>query len=616
MCGICGVCFNDPKSKAPEDLLRRMTTALRHRGPDGDGFLVRQNIGLGHRRLSIIDLAGGDQPIFNEDGRIGIVFNGEIYNYVELAEELKAAGHRFRTHSDTEVIVHLYEEMGDTCVERLRGMFTFAIWDGRDGSVLLARDRLGIKPLFYSPQPDRFLFASEMKSILEDPAIARKVNLSALREYLALGYVPGDTCILNGVSKLSPGHVLRWQNGTFRIEKFWDVEFPAPVHKPGDDSSREAEHVLREAVRIHMRSDVPVGVLLSGGVDSAAMVALASVETNTPLKTFSIGFEEKDYCELAFARQTATRYNTEHHEIIVKDHDLSVLPQVVWHLDEPFADPSSVPTYYVCREAAKHVKVCLSGDGSDEIFGGYTRYRKAMNYKYVDWAPIGLRRSVASFANLLPHVMWGKGLLGRIGAEGVERYLQTVGIFHPSECNTILGHVPQEPALPLTRYLAPYFSNPGQNVLATLQHTDQKTYLPDDILVKVDRMSMQNSLEIRPPFLDHVVVEFANRCSADMKIRKGVSKAVLKDLMRKYIPSSVIDRKKTGFGMPIKHWFRNGMQHTARELLLGRDARSAAFFDPAEVERVVSGHQYGARDLSERIWSLLVFEQWCRTLKI
>src|SRR5438445_11269098 len=360
MCAIWGICMRAPYARVERELLRRMTTVLRHRGPDGDGYLVRDNVGFGNRRLSIIDLAGGDQPIYNEDGTIGVVFNGEIYNYVELMATLIAQGHRFATKSDTEVIVHLYDEYGERCVEHLRGMFAFAIWDGRQSSVFLARDRLGIKPLFYRATGDCLLFASELKSLVQDPQVARDLNLGAIPSYLTYGYVPGDSCILAGISKLPPGHTLTWRDGQIHTTRYWDVSFAAdPIQ---DDSAYIEQLVpaLREAIALHMRSDVPVGILLSGGVDSSTIVALASQEAQSRLKTFSVGFAGVEYNELAWARRIADLYNTEHVEIVVREQDVSVLPDIVWHLDEPFADPSALPTYYVCREAASHVRVCLT----------------------------------------------------------------------------------------------------------------------------------------------------------------------------------------------------------------------------------------------------------------
>ncbi len=617
MCGICGICLREPGASVPGELLKQMTTVLTHRGPDGTGYLVKGNIGLGHTRLSIIDLDAGDQPIYNEDSSIGVVFNGEIYNYVELMADLIARGHRFRTHSDTEVIVHLYEEYGERCVDHLRGMFAFAVWNGHDGSVFLARDRLGIKPLFYLQADERFVFASELKSLLCDRSIAREVDIEVLSEYLALGYVPGDRCIVRGTSKLAPGHTLTWLHGRIDVRKYWDVNCRVDTLRGADGYVEEFDSVLQEAVRLHLRADVCVGMFLSGGVDSATITALASRQLGTPVKTFSVGFAEEDYSELAVARETADRYQTQHHEIIVRDRDVSVLPDIVWHLDEPFADPSALPTYYVCREAAKHVKVCLSGDGADEILGGYTRYRDAMAYKWVDWIPAAIRRMVCDPASaLMPRFMWGKGLIERIGATGARRYLDLAGVFSAKECAGLLPQRAEAPSGGISRSLDRFWANADGDLLTTLQTVDQKTYLPDDILVKVDRMAMQNSLEVRPPFLDHKVVEFANACPPNLKVNNGVGKVILKAAMRDRLPEAVINRRKMGFGIPIKDWFRGGMEHAAADMLLGASARSGRFLERRAVEGVLRGHGRGMRDLSRKIWSLLVFEQWCRTYRV
>jgi len=612
MCGICGICMRGASRPVDLDRLRRMTALLAHRGPDGEGFLRQGAVGFGHRRLSIIDIEEGAQPIFNEDESIGIVFNGEIYNYVELMEDLKGRGHRFRTHSDTEVIVHLYEELGDACVEALRGMFAFAIWDGRDGSVLLARDRLGIKPLFFSVDDASLVFASEMKAIVETAQSRPPLQVDVLREYLTYGYVPGDRCIVSGIEKLPPGHILRWRHGQMTTTSYWDVSLEANGRHGSTDFRGALDDALHEAVRIHLRADVPVGVLLSGGVDSSAVVALASRALEHPLQTFSIGFAEADFNELEAARITAERYRTEHHELVVRDHDLDILPEVVRHLDEPFADPSALATYYVCREAARHVKVCLSGDGADELFAGYHRYRQFQDYARFDAVPLAVRRGLrAGLGRVWPRWLSGRGALDRMGSNGAERYLGTIGIFSGDEIANLLAIAPASGMWSPTRCFEPYFDANGGGV-TTLQHVDQKTYLPDDILVKVDRMAMQNSLEVRPPFLDHAVVECANRCPEHLKFRGGAGKVLLKEILADRVPGTLLQRRKMGFGLPIKHWFRGNMNGYAGDLLLSSQARSAAYFARPAVERLLADHARGGRDLSRRIWALIVFEWWCR----
>ncbi len=617
MCGICGICHTDRQAVVDRALLKKMTDALAHRGPDGDGYLLRGHVGFGHRRLSIIDIDGGDQPIFNEDESISIILNGEIYNYLELMDQLRARGHVFRTRSDTETIVHLYEDYGERCVEHLRGMFAFAIFDARKQCVLLARDRLGIKPLFYAELEDRMIFASEMKAILEDCTVPRSIDLSALAEYTAYGYVPGDRCIMHGIAKLQPGCTLKWEGGKTRVHQYWSLDSPAELAPVGDDPEGDIDAALMEAVRLHMRADVPVGVLLSGGVDSATMVALASQVVDRPVKTFSVGFHEDDMSELPVARLTAERYQTEHHEILVTDRDVSVLSDIVRHLDEPFADPSALPMYYVCREAARSVKVCLTGDGADEIFAGYTRYREFLSYRYIDWIPRPIRQALfLPLALAMPNVMWGKGLLRRMASDEVERYMGQIGIFSSPECAALMpDHETARLVRPIERYLCCSGAHRGEPV-ARLQYVDQRTYLPDDILVKADRMSMQNSLELRPPFLDHRLVSLANCCASSLKIGAGSGKRILKSLMKERIPHEVLERPKTGFGSPIKHWFRGGLAPLAREMVLSPSSRAAAYYERRTMERIISGHQYGLRDLSRRIWLLLVFEHWCREFAI
>jgi asparagine synthase (glutamine-hydrolysing) len=592
-----------------------MTSALRHRGPDGDGFLVRGNVGFGHRRLSIIDLVQGDQPIYNEDGTVGIVFNGEIYNYVELMASLATRGHRFATKSDTEVIVHLYEEYGERCVDHLRGMFAFAIWDDRRSCVFLARDRLGIKPLFYWATDDRLVFASELKAILQDPHVPRSLNMDAVQSYLAYGYVPGDCCIFNGISKLPPGHTLTWCAGRVRTAQYWDVAFePSPANSD-EHYTEQLLPALQEAVALHMRSDVPVGILLSGGVDSSTVVALASSQMSSKIKTFSVGFAEQDYNELAWARRVADRYKTDHLEVMVRDRDISALPDIVWHLDEPFADPSALPTYFICREAAKHVRVCLTGDGADEVFAGYTRYRNARSYRYIDWVPRPVRQAVsASLASVTPAAMWGRGLIERVGTGGADRYLASVGVFSAKESAVLLYLPPNSSRI--VRNLDPYFAAHDRDLLTRMQHADQKNYLPDDILVKVDRMSMQSSLEIRPPFLDHRIVQFGNTCPSRLKFRGGTGKYVLKQSVREYLPHEILHRRKMGFGIPIKHWFREGLEGLAEDMLLGGSSRSASFLNRRAVSDLLQAQRYGMRDLSRRLWSLIMLERWCRSYLI
>jgi len=596
------------------EVLRAMRDTLTHRGPDGAGEFLAEGVGLAHRRLSIIDLAGGTQPMENEDGSLVLTFNGEIYNYLELKPDLERRGHRFRTTSDTEVILHLYEERGPACVDALNGMFAFALWDKRQRRLLLARDRLGKKPLYYQESGASLIFASELKALRQHPRVHPRVAPAALDDYLAYGYVPDDGCILEGVRKLPPGCILCWENGTARVERYWEVEFAEATGPDEATWLEELEDLLRQAIRIRLRSDVPLGVFLSGGVDSSAIAALASSESAGRVKTFSIGFDERDYDELAYARLIAERYGTDHHELIVRDHDLSVLPELVHHLDEPFADPSALPTYYVCREARKHVTVCLSGDGGDEVFAGYTRYQQAQRHGRWDCLRgIGVGKLCGVVSGLVPRAVPGRGTLERLAAQGAQRYALQVGIFSASERRELLSEDLQPTVQPDGALFAPYFTPDVERDLVTrLQHADQKTYLPDDILMKVDRMSMQNSLEVRAPLLDYRVVEFANSIPSTLKLPDGRLKGLLKKMLAPHLPAAVLGRRKMGFGIPIKHWFRGSRKRYAHELLLSSDARSRNWLDPQAVARLLRDHESGGRDLSQKVWALVALEYWCR----
>jgi asparagine synthase (glutamine-hydrolysing) len=612
VCGIVGICEADRAAAVDEGLLKRATGRLSHRGPDGEGLLLRGHVGFGHRRLSIIDLAGGSQPIFNEDRRVAVVFNGEIYNYLELQAELERCGHRFTTSSDTEAIVHAYEEYGTRCVDRFRGMFAFAIWDGRDGSVFVARDRLGKKPLFYRFHEGRLLFASELKALLEDPTVPREVDEAALDDYLAYSCIPTDRCIFKGIQKLAPGHWLQWKDGRLRIERYWDVSF-----EPGPEADEKAwterlEEELRTAVRLRLRADVPLGVFLSGGVDSSAITALACQELGRPVKTFSIGFRHLDFDELPYARMVADRYQTDHHELIVDDHDISLTEDLAYHLDEPFADPSALPTFLVCREARRHVTVCLSGDGGDEVFAGYSRYAEALRLARFDVVPAPVRQTVGSAAlSLTPPALWGHGLVERLSRSGAGRYLAQIADFSVEERRDLLADLGPGVVSSRARLYEPFFRN-GHDLVSTLQHVDQKNYLPDDILVKADRTSMQVSLEMRTPLLDHRVAEIANAAPGPLKFRSGAGKRIFKRLLEPHLPAEVLHRRKMGFGVPIKYWFRGAMQDYARDLLLSPGSRCLRYLSRRPIERIVRDHGRGMRDFSRKIWALVMLEHWCR----
>ncbi len=613
MCGIVGICEPGLAASVDREVVHRATQRLRHRGPDGEGFYFRDNVGLGHRRLSIIDLAGGAQPMFNEDGTIAIVFNGEIYNYRELQRELEGLGHRFASSSDTEAIIHAYEQWGTECLQRFVGMFAFAIWDDRQRCAFLARDRLGKKPLFYHAAGGRLVFASELKALLEDPAVPRRVDLRAVDDYLAYSYVPSDRCILSGVSKLPPGHWMRWRDGSLETRSYWQVDFrPGPPLREEEWAAR-IEQALRRAVRLRLRADVPLGIFLSGGIDSSAVAAIASQELGGAVNTFSVGFGHADFDELRYARLVAERYRTHHHELIVEDRDLSLVADVAYHLDEPFGDPSALPTFMVCREARKHVTVCLSGDGGDEVFAGYSRYRDALRYARLDRAPAAARRWISDkVQRVLPHEVWGRGFVERLGPSGLGRYFAQLSEFTAEERRALLAGCGPDVVTEGPRRFETSLDQPADDLVARLQLVDQQNYLPDDILVKVDRTSMQNSLEVRAPFLDHALVELANAGPTRLKLRDGRGKYLLRKLLEPHLPAPILSRRKMGFGVPIKHWFRGSMEPYARELLLSSESRASKYLSRAAIERTIEQHGRGMRDRSRQIWLLLMLEHWCR----
>ena len=617
MCGICGICATDPQARIDPAVVEALAATLAHRGPDGKGLHVNGRVALGHRRLSIIDLAHGAQPMFSADGTVAIVFNGEIYNYVELRQELIASGRRLRTDSDTEVIIHLYEQRQEECLHALNGMFAFALWDQNNGRLFAARDRLGEKPLYYFVKDGRLAFASELKAFARYPGFEPRICLESLDHYLAYGYIPAPWTIFEGVHKLPAAHALIWENGRLRTYRYWRTEVSPTGRLDEVEYVRELRRRLDESIRIRLRSDVPLGAFLSGGIDSSAIVALASLQMDRPLETFSVGFAFQDFDESPFARIVAKRYRTRHHELRVDDLDISIFPELVAYFDEPFADPSAVPTYYVAREARRFVKVCLSGDAGDELFAGYDQYANCRKRRWMDMVPAGLRGPVLrSAARLWPDAMKGAGWLRRMSVSGAERYQREMGIFDARQRRDLLqpdalAHARLEPWL-----FADYFHANGRDPVATRQFADQMTYLPEDILVKVDRTAMKNSLEVRVPFLDHTVVEWVNAMPTDMKLRGNRRKYVLKQVLRDLLPAEVLDRGKRGFGMPIKHWFRGDLDGFARDLLLSPSNRSQRFFRPDAVRRLLDGHQRGLRDLSRRVWAVLWFEQWCRTFGI
>jgi asparagine synthase (glutamine-hydrolysing) len=621
MCGIAGFVessfttspFTLDRSRA---LVHRMCDVIRHRGPDDEGVWVDAGVALGMRRLSIIDLSTGHQPIHNEDRSIWIVFNGEIYNFRELRLELESAGHRFYTSTDTEVIVHAYEQWGTGAIARLRGMFGLAIWDTRTRTLLVARDRIGIKPMHYATVNGRLYFGSELKSLLEAPDLPRDLDPDALNHYLSFLYTPRDGSIFKSVRKLPPGHLLTWTDGRLAIEQYWQMPVTESFAGSEQDAVQQLRAVLSDAVRSHMISDVPLGAFLSGGVDSSLVVGLMSEISAARVKTFSIGFDEPAFDELEHARRVADHFGTEHHEFVVKPDGVSILDKLVSHFDEPFADSSAIPMWYVSEMARRQVTVVLSGDGGDELFGGYDRYLPHPRVAAFDrFSPRALRRVAALAAAGMPHGARGKNFLRHVGRTEQGRYLDAIRFFGADEKPALLTpdlqHAIGGPD-PETR-MARHFERLAHLPWASqMMRFDAETYLPEDILTKVDRMSMAHSIEARVPLLDNEVIAFAATLPAAMKIKAGRRKHVLKEVAATLLPPSVLDRKKQGFGVPLGTWFRGNLRELFADTLLSTTTLQRGYFQPAFVNRLVAEHLSGARDHTLRLWQLVVFERWNR----
>src|SRR3984893_11339431 len=614
MCGIAGI-VEVGGHAVDRDLLTAMTTVQAHRGPDGDGVVCRGGVGFGHRRLAIIDLVTGDQPMPNDDRSMWIVFNGEIYNYRELRDELGARGVRFRTQSDTEVILRAYEVYGTECVNRLRGMFAFAVLDERSRQVFLARDRVGIKPLVYHWDGVRLLFASELKGILQAADVPRDLDLEALGEYLGYHYVAAPRTIFRAVRKLPPASTLTLSldGGAPRVARYWTLRFSPQPRVSENEWIEGLQGQLAQAVRSHMISDVPIGAFLSGGLDSSTVVALMAQASSTPVRTFSIGFAESDFDELAYARQVAARYGTEHYELIVKPRALDVLPKLAWHFDEPFGDSSAIPTYYVSKITREHVTVALSGDGGDENFAGYRRYARALTLHERPEGGLGrIARPLCRFASaLLPMGAPGQAWAGMFGAGPFERYFRMVTYQRSETLRRLLSD--DLSALARSAADPAVFSRLASEAgapdyVSALQHIDIATYLPGDILAKVDRTSMAVSLESRVPLLDHRLMELVATIPSALKLRDGTGKYVLKRAMAGDLPAEILTRKKMGFGVPLGAWFRHELRVMTRDVLLGSRARERGIFRASEVEALLATHDTGRRDYSARLWSLICFE--------
>ena len=628
MCGICGVAFPASSNRRLDRaLVERMNDTIAHRGPDGDGIFVQDGIGLGHRRLSIVDPALGAQPMCIRNGEVQIIYNGEIYNHPTLMPELKAAGVQYRTRSDTETILHLYEREGREMPKRLRGMFAFAIWDSRSRELLIARDRLGVKPLYYVHTEDGALyFASEIKALLAGGAVRASLNLAAFPDYLANHGTCGEETLFEGVRRLPPGHTLVWKDGRIRIDRYWSLSFdPAAIdQRPERVLIDEYRERFRESVRLRLMADVPLGMFLSGGIDSASITAMMSTLVTDPIKTFSVAFAEREANELAYARLVASRYKTDHHEIVVTPEQFfGALPSLVWHEDEPIAHPSSIALNFVSRLAAERVKVVLTGEGSDETLGGYGRYR------YTIWN-LMLGRTARAITGSSGHKL-GSALVERLpsGSRWQARlrrtaltrpatiddlYFDNFAVFDRRAIRALLAPAHRETLGAIDPYAVAHellLKTDAGSTLNQLLHVDLFTYL-HELLMKQDQMSMAASIESRVPFLDHPLVEFTATLPEKLKLRGGTTKYILREAMRDFLPPEILSRSKMGFPVPVGRWFREGYSGVVKEFVLGERAAARGLFDTSYVHSLVNEHASRERDHTERLWALVNVEIWHR----
>jgi asparagine synthase (glutamine-hydrolysing) len=623
MCGICGIFDAEARGVTQEPLVRRMASMIAHRGPDEEGYHVTPHCVLGHRRLKIIDLSPrGRQPMTNEDGTIWVSFNGEIYNYLDLRNDLIRGGHQFRSVTDTEVLVHLYEEKGERFLKDLNGMFAFALWDARRGKLLLARDRFGKKPLYYFIDGSRLLFASEIKGILADPSVPRQIDPEALSAYLSLGYVPCPASIFKGIKKLPPASwiTIEVDPATHGLKtdgphRYWTLRYQPDSRLTETECVPRIQDLIRDAVRVRLFSDVPLGAFLSGGLDSSTVVAAMAEESATPVETFSAGFDEQSFDELRFAEIVAKSFGTNHHVLHCSPNILEILPKLVYHFDEPFADSSAIPTYCISEAARERTTVILSGDGGDEIFAGYTRYDDGMlRWRQQNTLPGTLARGIYRFlADFYPVKARGWGILNKRSLLALNSYITDLCIYQPPQIRALLANQwrpsADGQAFRFARNLAKTVG--GNEFLSGMQGMDQMLYLPDDILVKVDRASMAVGLETRAPLLDYRLAEFMSTVPDNLRYKNGIKKYLLKQAVRTKLPAEIIDRPKMGFAVPLKHWLRGQSAELVRDVLLSKSARERGIFRPRELKRLVDGH-YGGRDLSSQLWAAVFFESWCQ----
>jgi len=598
-----------------------MTAALGHRGPDDERMYIKDGVGLGVRRLAIIDLEGGRQPMRNEDGSVWVAYNGEIYNFLDLREQLLGRGHTLKTRSDTEVIVHLYEDLGIGFLQKLRGMFAMALWDGASERLVLARDRLGKKPLLYAKLPEGLVFASELSALLTDAAVDRTLDLQALDAYLRCQAIPSPRTIYRGARKLPPGHVLVWEQGTARVERYWSLRFTPKTDEPVSEIRHRIRDLLDESVRLRLASDVPVGVLLSGGIDSTAVAALMARHLTRPVQTFSVGFTEAGYSELSQAREMAARIGADHHEAVVKLDVAEILPILARHYGEPFADKSAVPTYCVTRMAGQALKVALSGDGGDEAFAGYPWYLRSKVQALLSWLPAGRRRLAAPILRRALSLERG-AISGRLYRHCIEATAPSaksvlfpeffqgyrLASLYREEVRRAVDAAWEEEILERWRNLPCELDDLDAALLL-----DYGLYLPETLLTKMDIASMANSLEVRSPFLDQVLLEYAATIPAGLKVAGGIGKAILRDALGDLLPPEILRGPKRGFSAPVGAWLRAGLRSYAEEFLIRRPRALPEFFRPEGVRALWEEHQTGRHNHAMRLWALLVFEVWFRT---
>jgi asparagine synthase (glutamine-hydrolysing) len=622
VCGIAGKV--SARGDVPAALVEAMCARQAHRGPDSRGIHRSDGAALGIQRLRVIDLETGDQPIYNEDRSVAVVLNGEIYNFPELRAELERRGHSFYTRTDTEVIAHLYEELGPKLVERLNGMFAFALWDEKRRRLLIGRDRVGKKPLFYAEGDGWLSFASELPALMADPGVAREIDPSSIDCYLAYGYVPSPWSIWRGVHKLRPAHTLVWESGETRTEPYWRLDYSTKLTGDGRELEEELRDRIGAAVRRRLISDVPLGAFLSGGVDSSIVVSEMAAASTQPVKTFSIGFEEEEYNELPRARVIAERFSTDHHEFVVEPDAIELVPKLVRHYGEPYGDSSAIPTFYLAEVTRQHVTVALNGDGGDESFAGYLRHVANSLTGHLDSVPRPLRRGVAAIGRALPRRPGSKTLLSRaqrllvsVDADAIERYRRHVSVFNDAERAELLDpefRASLDPSRAPGVITGPWLAASGRSMLDRLLEVDVNTYLPEDLLVKVDIASMAYSLEARSPLLDPEVMEFAAALPPREKANWGRKKYILRRAYRGRIPDPILDGAKRGFGVPLGAWFRGDLQSYARELLLDPMTLGRGYLNEAAVRRILDAHAAGQGDRSMQLWILVMLESWQREL--